>query len=94
MAELAQARADSDGNAQASYVLQVAANGSVAGMVIEANASDGGTASAVQFQADKFAIWNGTSGQAPFIVDSGTVFIADAMIGDAAIDTAQIKDLA
>ena len=94
VAELAQARADSDGNAQASYVLQVAANGSVAGMVIEANASDGGTASAVQFQADKFAIWNGTSGQAPFIVDSGTVFIADAMIGDAAIDTAQIKDLA
>ena len=94
VAELAQARADSDGNAQASYVLQVAANGSVAGMVIEANASDGGTASAVQFQADKFAIWNGTSGEAPFIVSNNTVFIADAMIQDAAIDTAQIKDLA
>ena len=94
VAELAQARADSDGNAQASFVLQVAANGSVAGMVIEANASDGGTASAVQFQADKFAIWNGTSGQAPFIVSNNTVFMANAMIQDAAIDTAQIKDLA
>ena len=94
VAELAQARADSDGNAQASFVLQVAANGSVAGMVIEANASDGGTASAVQFQADKFAIWNGTSGEAPFIVSNNTVFIANAMIQDAAIDTAQIKDLA
>ena len=95
VAELAQARADSDGNAQASYVLQVAANGSVAGMVIEANASDGGTASAVQFQADKFAIWNdNNAGTAPFIVDNNTVFIANAMIQDAAIDTAQIKDLA
>ena len=94
VAELAQARADSDGNAQASYVLQVAANGSVAGMVIEANASDGGTASAVQFQADKFAIWNGSSGQAPFIVSNNTVFMSNAMIQDAAITNAKIENLA
>ena len=95
VAELAQARADSDGNAQASYVLQVNANGSVAGMVIEANASAGGSASAVQFVADKFAIWNdNNAGTAPFIVSNNTVFMDNAMIQDAAIDTAQIKDLA
>ena len=61
LAQLATVTADIEGNAHSSYVLQVSANGSVAGMVIEANAEAGGTASAVQFQADKFAIWNGTA---------------------------------
>ena len=59
LAQLATVTADIEGNAHSSYVLQVSANGSVAGMVIEANAEAGGTASAVQFVADKFAIWNG-----------------------------------
>lgn len=94
IAQLANVQSDLEGNAQASFVLQVAANGSVAGMVIEADASAGGTASQVAFQADKFAIFNGSSAIAPFIVSSGTVFIADAMIGNAAIDTAKIANLA
>jgi len=93
VAELANATADLEGNAQASYVLQVAANGSVAGMVIEANASDGGTASSVQFQADKFAIWNGSSSSAPFIVDSGVVYIDTARIKDGSIAAAKIGSL-
>jgi len=94
IAQLANVQSDLEGNAQAAFVLQVAANGSVAGMVIEAEASAGGSASQVAFQADKFAIFNGSSAVAPFIVSGGTVFIADAMIGNAAIDTAQIANLA
>ena len=81
-------------DASAAYVLQVNANGSVAGMVIEANASDAGdnSGSAIQFVSDKFAIWNGTSGTAPFIVSGGTVFIANAMIENGAITNAKIQD--
>ena len=92
LAQLATVTADIEGNAHSSYVLQVSANGSVAGMVIEANAEAGGTASAVQFVADKFAIWNGSSGTAPFTVSSNTVYIANAMIQDAAITNAKIAD--
>jgi hypothetical protein len=79
------------------YVLQAATetNGSVsvAGMVIGSNADSGsGAQSYVQFQADKFAIWNGSSEIAPFIVSGGTVFIKNAMIQDAAITNAKILD--
>ena len=92
---LSTAVSDIEGNASASHVLQVSANGSVAGMVIEANASAGGSASAVQFVADKFAIWNDVSAStAPFIVSGGTVFMKDAMIQDAAITNAKIANLA
>lgn len=94
---LSSAVTDIEGNAAAAYVLQVNANGAVAGMVIEANASDSGTGTAIQFQADKFAIWDGsgasaTNSTAPFIVSGGTVFIADAMIQEAAITNAKIAD--
>jgi len=60
--QLATVTADMQGNAQAAYVLQVNANGAVGGMVIEANSSASGDDSgvAIQFSADKFAIWNGT----------------------------------
>ena len=92
---LSSAVSDIEGNAAAAYVLQVNANGSVAGMVIEANASAGGSASAVQFVADKFAIWNDNdAGTAPFIVSSNTVFMKNAMIQDAAITNAKIANLA
>lgn len=92
---LSNAVSDIEGNASASYVLQVNANGSVAGMVIEANASAGGTASAVQFVADKFAIWNDSSAStAPFIVSNNQVFMKDAMIQNAAITAAKIQNLA
>ena len=92
---LSNAVSDIEGNASASYVLQVNANGSVAGMVIEANASAGGTASAVQFVADKFAIWNDASAStAPFIVSNNQVFMKEAMIQNASITAAKIQDLA
>ena len=61
LAQLATVTADIEGNAHSAYVLQVNANGEVGGMVIEANSSASGDDSgvAVQFSADKFAIWNG-----------------------------------
>ena len=93
LAQLATVTADIEGNAHSAYVMQVSANGSVAGMVLEAVAQDGVTATAVQFQADKFAIWNDSDGStAPFIVSSNTVYIANAMIQDAAITNAKIAN--
>ena len=90
-----------EGDAAAAYVLQVNANGSVAGMVIENTASSAGdnSGSAIQFRADKFAIWNATGSDAgsgsvaPFILDSGVVYIDMARIKDAAITNAKIGDL-
>jgi len=96
---LSNAVTDIEGNAAASYVLQVNANGAVAGMVIEANATDSGTtATAVQFVADKFAIWDGSGASssnsvAPFIVDSGVVYIDTARIKDGSIESAKIGTL-
>ena len=92
--------ANINGDLNAMYVLQVAteSNGSVsaAGMVLGSNAQGGsGAQSYVQFQADKFAIWNGTNNNiAPFIVSGGTVFIKDAMIQNGAITNAKIGNLA
>tara|TARA_R100000084_G_C4638059_1_gene142180 strand:- start:233 stop:1309 length:1077 start_codon:yes stop_codon:yes gene_type:complete len=86
------------GDLDAMYVLTVAteSNGSksAAGMVIGSNSSDGsGAQSYVQFQADKFAIWNGSNGNtAPFIVSSNTVYMANAMIQNGAITNAKIAD--
>jgi hypothetical protein len=67
-------------------------------MVLEANASASGTGSAIQFQADKFAIWDGSGAAssnsvAPFIVDSGVVYIDTARIKDGAIQNAKIDTL-
>jgi len=89
-----------NGDAAAAFVLQVNANGSVGGMVVEANASSSGDNSgvAIQFRADKFAIWNatgssaGSAATAPFIVANGSVFIADARIQDGAITNARIAN--
>lgn len=85
------------GDLNAMFVLTVAteSNGSksAAGMVIGSNASNGsGAQSYVQFQADKFAIWSGSSAVAPFIIDSGVVYIDTARIKDGAIENAKIKD--
>ena len=83
------------GDLNAMFVLQVAteSNGSksAAGMVVGSNASNGsGAQSYVQFQADKFAIWSGSSNIAPFIVSGGTVFIDNARIQSGAISEAKI----
>ena len=40
----------------------------------------------------KFAIWNGSSAVAPFIVSGGTVYILDAAIQDGAITNAKIEN--
>ena len=86
------------GDLDAMYVLQVSTESnstkSVAGMVVGSNASDGsGAQSYVQFQADKFVVWNGSDGNtAPFTVSNNTVYIANAMIQDAAITNAKIAD--
>ena len=87
-----------EGDADAMFVIQVAteSNGSksAAGMVIGSNASSGtGAQSYVQFQADKFAIWSGSTNVAPFIVDAGTVYIKEAMIEDGSITNAKIGTL-
>lgn len=86
-----------EGDADAMFVIQVAteSNGSksAAGMVIGSNASSGsGAQSYVQFQADKFAIWSGSTNIAPFIVDAGTVYIKEAMIENGSITNAKIQD--
>jgi len=86
------------GDLNAMFVLQVAteSNGSksAAGMVVGSNASNGsGAQSYVQFQADKFAIWSGSSNIAPFIVDGGVVYIDQARIKDGAILDAKIGTL-
>ena len=87
-----------EGDADAMFVIQVAteSNGSksAAGMVIGSNASSGtGAQSYVQFQADKFAIWSGSTNVAPFIVDAGTVYIKEVMIEDGSITNAKIGTL-
>jgi len=86
------------GDLNAMFVLTVAteSNGSksAAGMVVGSNASNGsGAQSFVQFQADKFAIWNDTNASvAPFIVSGGSVFIDSARIQDGAITNARIAN--
>ena len=87
--------ANLNGDVNAMFVLTVAteSNGtkSAAGMVIGSNASNGsGAQSYVQFQADKFAIWSGSAAIAPFIIDSGVVFIDTARIKNASITSAKI----
>ena len=86
-----------NGNLNAMYVIKasVESNGSVsaAGMLIGANANSGSNLqSYVQFQADKFAIWSGSTNVAPFIVSGGTVFIDSARIQDGAITNARIAN--
>jgi hypothetical protein len=89
--------ANINGDLNAMYVLQVSTetNGSVsaAGMVLGSNAQGGsGAQSYVQFQADKFAIWSGSSNVAPFIIDAGVVYLDTARIKDGAIQNAKIQD--
>jgi hypothetical protein len=98
ISSLSTTTANLNGDVNAMFVLTVAteSNGSksAAGMVIGSNANSGsGAQSYVQFQADKFAIWSGSSNIAPFIVDSGVVYIDQARIKDGAILDAKIGTL-
>ena len=98
ISSLSTTTANLNGDVNAMFVLTVATetdgSKSAAGMVIGSNASSGsGAQSFVQFQADKFAIWNGTNAKvAPFIIDNGVVFIDQARIKDGAIVNAKIAD--
>ena len=85
-------------NAAASYVLKLDANGKVAQMVLNSNASSGsGATSTVAFLADTFKIDNdaGTS-VSPFVVSGGSVFIDNARINNLSgtkidVDTLAVK---
>ena len=99
ISSLSTTTANINGDLNAMYVLQVAteSNGSIssAGMVLGSNADTGsGAQSYVQFRADKFAIWSGSTNIAPFIISGGVVYIDNARIQDGAITTARIQDLA
>lgn len=80
-----------NGNASASYVLKLNANGKVAQMVLNSNASAGtGATSTIAFLADTFKIDNdaGTS-ISPFYVTGGTVYINNARINE--LEATQLK---
>ena len=81
-----------NGNASASYVLKLNANGKVAQMVLNSNASSGsGATSTISFLADTFGIDNGSGTSiTPFIVTGGTVFIDNARITNLSADKIQI----
>ena len=86
-----------NGDLDAMFVLTASteSNGSksVAGMVIGSSANSGsGAQSFVQFSADKFAVWSGSASVAPFIINSGVVYIDDARIQDGAITNARIAN--
>tara|TARA_A200000159_G_scaffold109690_1_gene102539 strand:+ start:2321 stop:5557 length:3237 start_codon:yes stop_codon:yes gene_type:complete len=87
-----------NGNAAASYVLKLNANGKVAQMVLNSNASSGsGATSTVAFLADTFKIDNDAgSSVSPFLVSGGSVFIDNARINNLSgtkidVDTLAVK---
>ena len=86
-------------NAQSSLVLQTNANGAVAQMILHSNASAGTSpTSVITFEADTFAIWDGSGSAAsnsvaPFIIDGGVVYMDTARIKDGAIENAKIGSL-
>jgi len=84
-----------NGNAAASYVLKLNANGKVAQMVLNSNASSGsGATSTIAFLADTFKIDNdaGTS-ISPFYVTGGTVYINNARINELEATKLKIDDV-
>jgi len=84
-----------NGNASASYVLKLNANGKVAQMVLNSNASSGtGATSTVAFLADTFKIDNDAgSSVSPFTVSGGSVFIDNARITNLSADKIQIDNV-
>ncbi len=91
----ASAIADIEGNAAASYVLQLNANGKVAQMVLASNADAGtGATSTIAFLADTFKIDNDAgSSVSPFVVTGGTVYIDNARITDLSADKIRIDNV-
>ena len=80
---------------KAQYTVKVDVNGAVAGFGLASTTSvSGNITSEFIVNADRFAIMQGgsnsTTATVPFIVDSGAVFMATAMIKDATITSAKI----
>jgi hypothetical protein len=96
---LAQHVTATENNAQSSLVLQTDANGAVAQMILHSEASAGtNPQSVITFKADTFAVWDGSGAVAsnrvaPFIIDSGVVYMDIARIKDGAIESAKIGSL-
>lgn len=65
-----------EGYLEARRTINVDANGNIASMQLYADAQS----SEIRFTADSFKVYNGTEGQAPFIVEDGTVKIKSANI--------------
>lgn len=87
---------DSGGNGNATFSVNagVTYNGTYysAGMAIGVQTVSGVTKSYALFNADTFAIYNGTADNnaLPFVITGGQVFIRDAFIADGAITNAKI----
>ena len=93
--QLSQTTADLAGNASASHVLQVNANGHIAGMSLySGTTSSGQVSSNIIFQADKIFMTNssGATPVAAFAIDGDDVYINNAYIQDAAITNVKIAD--
>lgn len=83
-----------NGNAVFSVNAGITYNGQYysAGMAIGVSTVAGVTKSSVLFNADTFAVYNGTTNNAslPFVIQNGQVYIRDAFIADGAITNAKI----
>jgi len=88
------ARATADGFLAGKHVLAVTAGNVVTGMEItSSSATNGGTVSEVAFQADRFKIHNGSTGQTPFLVSGGNVYMDQAIINNVSANAIQAGDL-
>lgn len=87
---------DSGGNGNATFSVNagVTYNGTYysAGMAIGVSTASGTPKSSVLFNADTFAVYNGTTtnNSLPFVVQNSQVYIRDAFIADGAITNAKI----
>lgn len=81
-------RATADGYLSGHYTLTVAAGNAVSGMRITSASGPGETISEVRFLADRFQIYNGSTGLAPFTVAGGKVRIT----GNLLIEPGEIGD--
>lgn len=87
---------DSGGNGNATFSVNagVTFNGRYysAGMAIGVSTVNGSTKSSILFNADTFAVYNGTTANSalPFVIQNGQVYIRDAFIADGAITNAKI----
>lgn len=77
------ARVTADGYLSGKYTLTVAAGNVVTGMNITSSTGGGTSISAVTFQADKFLIYNNTTGIAMFVLTAGYVQLGGVLTVDA-----------